>query len=102
MKYYSYKDDEECYLLSHFIDLINQGEIEDGIILEEMKREYGSNIFWCNLYDVIFEKGEGDCGFEQCVGYDPRNGKSGCCKHFVAPLIGSKSFQLKNGKLTEC
>ena len=39
----------------------------------------GSEFFWCSEFGEVGIKGEG-CGV-QCDSYEPRNGKSGRCRH---------------------
>jgi hypothetical protein len=46
----------------------------------EAEKEIGSDAFFCNKYSEIMGKGFGYCG-KECNFYQPRNGKSGICKH---------------------
>jgi len=68
-KYYSEHNDEYCYPLDYF---------EKGKIVFEAKIIRNVDMFYCTL---VYEVGEkGSCG-KSCEGYEPRNGKSGICKH---------------------
>lgn len=75
--YFRTENDECCYTLEyHLIDAKDEGLTE--IELFEAEKETVEGMFYCREADAQTE--EGFCG-KQCEGYDPRNGKSGMCKH---------------------
>lgn len=77
-KYFMEKDSEGMvYDLEYWKDAVDVEERE--IILEEMNVEYGNKLFWCSEHEFAGEVGE-DCG-TSCKEYEPRNGKSGRCRH---------------------
>lgn len=68
----------------------------------EAKRELGTTYFFCKAVGLVSEHGDGfdDCG-KSCDLYEPRNGKSGCCKHRgFCYEPGTKYILKSNGKLT--
>lgn len=76
-KYFKTEDSELCYPLEyHLLEAKDQGL--DEIELFEAVTEKIDGFFWCNKYLSVGEKG--NCG-KICAEYDPRNGKSGICKH---------------------
>jgi hypothetical protein len=71
--------EERCYPL----DYIKQKAKEEGvrqIEVREAEREINSDAFYCSKEDEIMGKGFGYCG-KECKFYQPRNGKSGICRH---------------------
>lgn len=77
-QFYFYNDyDEECYTKERIIEMMR----EDGVIGKKVfkaVKEDIKDVFYCREYTSLVDKGE--CG-KQCESYDPRNGKSGICKH---------------------
>lgn len=49
--------------------------------LIEAKPIKDAGFFWCREFEFAGEKSEVGCG-KYCPSYSPRNGKSGCCKHY--------------------
>lgn len=90
LKYYMEEASELVYTLQHFID-----EEEDNIILFEMKRDIGGEMF-CDLYkEFVDELCEG------CIDYNPCNGKNGRCRNLKNGFVETgKKFRLKDGLLT--
>ena len=82
--YFTSKQDEECFSKEYFEGLMEY-EGWDEMTLFKAKRQNINGFFWCNYYSNVGDKSEGGCGF-QCKGYKPRNGKSGCCKHYSLKL----------------
>lgn len=75
--YFRTEDDERCYTLEyHLADAKDEGLTE--IELFEAVPEKVDGMFWCRAVDECSE--EGYCGW-QCEEYEPKNGKSGMCKH---------------------
>ena len=88
-------DDEFCYTEEHFIVEMEENGIDEMIVFEADKM-MRSDIFYCKKHGGIGETAE-SCG-KQCSDYNPRNGKSGCCKHrgFCYENTGiSKTLTLK-------
>ncbi|HEX2868679.1 MAG TPA: hypothetical protein VHO03_16685 [Ignavibacteriales bacterium] len=85
---------EECYRL----DMLLEYHAKEGDTLIEMEQDKGSGFFFCTTFFDCYESGDG-CG-KDCVGYNPRNGKSGYCKNARIPYRPTdRKFLLKNGKL---
>jgi hypothetical protein len=80
--YFASRYDEFCYPLSYFKELLEQ---RDEMKLIKAVRSDMPGFFWCNFYDFLGDKSEDICG-KLCKGYAPRNGKSGCCKHYSKKL----------------
>jgi hypothetical protein len=66
------------------------------ITLHDARRHTSKDFFFCKAAQAVGETGE--CG-SGCKDYAPRNGKSGCCKHFsnaLYELTGNlKTFKIK-------
>jgi len=77
--YFKENYSEFCYSLDyHLIENEDSVEIE---LYEAVKMPIKeSGFFWCKEYDAPGESGQGTCG-KVCEGYQPKNGKSGCCTH---------------------
>ncbi len=73
-------DDEQCHPEEYFRF---QMELEgiDELPLHKATKTKVSGYFWCRRYEIVGEKGQGTCG-RDCPNYNPRNGKSGICKHY--------------------
>lgn len=87
------KIDDDCWRLDFYKEwMIGFGFASIELTLAE--RLTGTDIFFCRCHNGIGDKGE-SCG-RLCKGYDPKNGKSGACKHvgFVYEETGKK-FTLK-------
>lgn len=80
-KYYFYAEEldaEMCHGIEYWQDVADFEE--RPIELYEAKPEYGTDYFYCSNYYFVGIKSDSDCG-KLCEGYNPRNGKSGRCKH---------------------
>lgn len=87
--FFQTEDDDLCYPLSHFKDVLaDTGESE--MVLFEAVMEKDTEHFFCSFFGEVGIKGEGACG-KECEKYSPRNGKNGRCKH-------SKNCYTTNGK----
>lgn len=79
MKYYfETKDSEMCYSKEYFQNLMEERELTE-ITVFGAKIETGSGFFFCKEFYAVGEV-NGTCG-KFCSKYNPRNGKSGRCKH---------------------
>lgn len=78
--YFSEFNDEVCSTIA-----IHKSEMEEmnitEMVLFEARRETNSDYFWCKEFKEIGEKDQDTCG-KYCSKYEPKNGKSGCCKHY--------------------
>jgi len=72
-----YFDSLCCYTLDYYIEQIKKTGKQ--IELEEAKREYGSDFFYCKEFKLVGLKSESECG-SLCPKYDPRNKRSGRCR----------------------
>ena len=90
MKYFMEELDEYTWPLQHFID-----EDEDNIILFEMKRDIGGEM-WCDI-DQLFV--DDYCG-NTCNDYNPCNGKNGRCRNLKNGFVETgKKYKLNDGKI---
>lgn len=75
--YFRNLDDERCYTLDyHLSDAKDEGLTE--MDLYEAVPEKVNGFFWCRAVDESAE--EGFCG-KDCEEYEPKNGRSGMCRH---------------------
>lgn len=75
--YFREADDEMCYTLEYHLANAKDEGLEE-IELFEAIPEKDHEMFWCRAVEEI--TGNGYCG-RQCEEYEPKNGKSGMCKH---------------------
>ncbi len=82
--YYRSEFDEMCYTLDyHLSDAKDEGLTE--IELFEAIPETVGGMFWCRAVQECTE--EGYCG-KECEEYEPKNGKSGMCRHKSKTFYG--------------
>jgi len=74
------REDEGCYSLDLWKEMMVDEEI-DQLSLYGAEPEKVPGYFWCKKDHEVYEKNLGNCGFDWCNNYTPRNGKSGICKH---------------------
>lgn len=80
--YFSNEIDEEmAYTKSFLIEEMKERGLSE-INISEAIRELGTDYFFCKAVGEVGMRGEAyePCG-KECKLYEPRNGKSGCCKH---------------------
>ena len=93
-------NEEMAYTKTYLIDEMKERglfEVEVSIAVRELKTNY----FYCRALGEVLIKGKGydPCG-KECDDYDPRNGKSGCCKHRGLCYIPGAKYRLTvDGKL---
>ena len=91
MKYYFQEHDGDCYTLDYHLDCMKENDIKEMEVFEGIIAR-GIGYFFCQ---ADHEMGEvGYCG-KMCEDYQPRNGKSGICKHHNFPRYPGKSKILK-------
>ena len=85
MKYYfKYSDSEVCYQRSYFDDEMTENELSEMEVYEAIP-DRTTGCFWCKVECFCGDDSRDTCG-KQCRQYSPRNGKSGCCKHYTTQL----------------
>lgn len=77
--YFREDDPEMCCTIDVHLDHMAMNRIEKMEVFEA-KIERGTGYFYCLKHSEIGEVGE-SCG-KLCKAYDPRNRKSGICKHY--------------------
>jgi hypothetical protein len=94
--FFGSEHEEMCYGINHFTDSMNEGE--SLIILKAVPCNH-SDVFWCKEFTEMMEKNQGGCG-KSCEYYEPRNGRSGCCKsHSHVYCHGeATTIKIENGK----
>jgi hypothetical protein len=83
--YFENEDSEICYTKEHFIQKMIDDEITE-IEVYKAEKEKIKGVFWCHYYSLFGENSYDACG-KDCKQYAPRNGKSGCCKHYTSTLF---------------
>jgi hypothetical protein len=100
--YFSDIDEEMACTKEYLIDEMKEQNISElNVSLAE--REVGVNYYFCKAVGEVGERGKDfePCG-KECETYEPRNGKSGCCKYRGFCYEPGKEFILNiNGKLKE-
>jgi len=76
-KYFKDMDSEYCFSKQYWLDYMKEFGIEEMTVIEAVPIR-NSEFFFCRAVDEMGEKGS--CG-KICPDYEPRNGKSGMCKH---------------------
>lgn len=75
--YFEALDSELCYTLDYHLDQAREQGLS-RIELYEAVPEKVNGFFFCRAVNAVGE--DGYCG-SQCTDYEPRNGKSGMCRH---------------------
>lgn len=72
-------DEDVCVQLKWHIKYMKENCIKEmKVFLAE--REIDSDYFYCTKFSEVGEKNQGFCGI-RCKEYNPKNKKSGACKH---------------------
>lgn len=82
--YFENQDAEYCYTKEHFIEKMKENNIDSMEVLKAVPDKIDS-IFWCKAIGEVVDSDYDPCG-KVCENYEPRNGKSGCCKHYKKTL----------------
>ena len=77
--YFETLDSEHCFSLEDIKDKMRADNIKTQTVYRAEIDKTVPDFFWCGAMGEVGEKG--NCG-KQCEDYKPRNGKSGCCKHW--------------------
>ena len=79
MKYYfQTPQSERAYTLAYHIEAARKLGLPEIALYEAIPVEF-PGFFWCRHSDQMGEAGV--CGAD-CEGYTPKNGRSGCCRHY--------------------
>ena len=78
-KLYFREDDECCYPLDVFYDEMQDDGITEMKVFEAVPYT-GKDCCFCQATNEICYSDEYPCG-KNCEDYEPKNGKSGMCKH---------------------
>lgn len=98
--YFSEMDDEFCHPIPYLLKEMEDRELTETKV-HSAKVDYDSDYGWCKAFSVPLEKRESGCG-KECKHYEPRNGKSGCCKEYGYCYLPDQEYTLNiNGKLTK-
>ncbi len=90
--YFETVDGEFCYDLGTIKDRMRIDEIkEKTVFLAKKDDSIKNDYFWCRAVGEVGEKGH--CG-KDCSDYEPRNGKSGCCKYFASTYYASEEIKI--------
>jgi hypothetical protein len=98
--YFSDFDEEMSYTLDNIIEEMKERELTECKVFEAI-RELKTHYFFCKAVQECCDKiDDNPCG-KNCNDYEPRNGKSGCCKHRGFCYIPGNEFKITiDGKLT--
>lgn len=91
-------EQELCYRLDYYKDLIKSGEYEGDLYLVQAKADFGNGFFYCSEYSTVGEVIESGCGVT-CEFYLPRNSVSGRCRHSRNTMEYSDQYFKLNNKL---
>ena len=99
-KMYLIDGDTECYPIDEILDKMADEDLEE-LTVELAEKEKHPDEFWCMCDNEAYPFGCGICG-KGCINYEPRNGKSGICRHRGYTYIPTKEYILNiNGELKE-
>lgn len=82
--YFESEDHEICCTKEYFQQHMKDEGLTEMEVFEAIPDSI-PNIFYCKELMFCGDTSEDSCGF-QCKDYKPRNGKSGCCKHYTKKL----------------
>ena len=103
-KYYFPEFEEDTAYSKDYIieEMKEMGLTECKVAIGE--KDNTKDYFWCRAFMEVcdnFLSRDESCGRE-CGQYNPKNGKSGCCRHKGYCLIPGEEFKLSiKGKLTK-
>ena len=97
--YFSDNDEENCFTLEVHKQQMKENEETERTVFKAVKSDV-KDWFYCKaIGEVSVKAPEGEpCG-KECELYEPRNGKSGCCKSFATLYTSSdesKVIKLKH------
>jgi len=79
---YFFRDDEKeyCYRLQTHIRYMRRNKLK-SMNLWLAKREPNTPYSFCKYFKEFIARKNNNCGNSCLLGYEPRNGKNGICKH---------------------
>lgn len=93
MKQYFIKDDLFSKNKQQVLAYMKKNNISELKVYEAEKIRV-EQFFYCKLFGMSERDGM-TCGFKLCKDYEPRNGKSGCCKNIGHLLDYGKEVTFK-------
>ena len=82
--YFRNKDAEVCYTKDYFLEEMKTEGITEMEVYEAVPEKI-PGVFWCKIECFCGDDSQDTCG-KQCRAYAPRNGKSGCCRHYTTQI----------------
>lgn len=79
-RYFFPQNSTNCFKLESIVDMMKS----DGLLSQTIylaNKECNMPYFYCKFYLEVGDKNESSCG-NCCNGYQPKNKKSGACKHY--------------------
>lgn len=91
--YFTGNDSELCWELKFLLSQAKENGLSEIELIEAIP-DKSKDYFFCKWIGDVSESGS--CGYK-CDGYEPRNGKSGICKHktFCYEKGGKVTFKIK-------
>lgn len=82
--YFENSDSNICYPLDYIKDRMREDGVTEKTVWTAVPEKFRSYA-WCkDAFDII-DINDNLCG-KDCKSYSPRNGKSGCCKHYTRTM----------------
>lgn len=82
--YFENEDAETCYTEEYWKNYMKSEGLTKMEVMKGVPEKI-KGIFWCKHEAFCGDDSSEYCG-KQCNDYAPRNGKSGCCKHYTTQL----------------
>lgn len=79
--YFKNEDADMCYQKEYWIEYMKTEGLTEIEVMKAIPNKI-LDIFWCKQHCMCGDKSEKSCG-KECKFYAPRNGESGCCKHYT-------------------
>jgi hypothetical protein len=98
--YFHIHDDRFCFDLTAIYEYMSTHHLTE-LTGNEAEKETINGQFFCKEFQQIGEIEQSLCGAKWCHKYSPRNGKSGCCRHYSKRVYAhgrSVTFVIINGK----
>jgi len=78
--YFKNGDSELCYPEEYFKKYMKEHHLTEMEVFKAIPEITGGGVFWCKEYDFCGDDSREYCG-KQCDKYEPKNKKSGVCRH---------------------
>ena len=80
-KFYFENDDSEvCYYEEYFKEYMKEHYLTEMEVFKAIPEYIGGGAYWCKEYESGGYDSSQQCG-KQCKRYEPKNKKSGVCRH---------------------